>query len=336
MTKSRRIALALTSIAICAFGLVFFLWPQDGGKKFDGPMESIILGLAKHESTTLFFVAAELGLFKDQGLDVTIVEYPAGLMAAEALLGNKVDVAAATEFVVVTKNLCYNDVNILASIVRSDTLEVVARRDRGITEPVHLKGKRIGLTHHSIADFFLDTFLSHQGISRGSVTFVDLPPLEIPAALSSGSVDAALTWEPLTWQIKERLGPNVVHWPGQSGRCYYSLLITRADFVKKRPRAAERLLRALIEAENYAAGHTPETQDLMARRLGYNPGLIKSLWPRCDFRVRLDQDLLTLMEDEAKWAIRRKGLKQEMPNYLDVIDCEILEKIKPEAVSIIH
>jgi len=42
------------------------------------------------------------------------------------------------------------------------------------------------------------------------------------------------------------------------------------------------------------------------------------------------------MEDEARWTLRRKGLKQEMPNYLDVIDWEGLERIRPEAVSIIH
>ena len=334
--KLRRTTVALISIAICAFVLAFLLWLPGTGKKYDGPVETITLGLASHESTTLFFVAADLGFFKEQGLDATIVEYPAGLMAANALLENKVDVAAATEFVVVTKQLCYNDVNILASIVRSDSLEVVARRDRGITEPSHLQGKRIALTRQSIADFFLETFLSDEGIPQGNVMFVDLPPWEIPTALISGSVDAAFTWEPLTWQIKERLGSNVVHWPGQSGRSYYSLLITRADFVKKRPKAAERLLRALIEAENYTAGHAPEARDLMARRLGYDPVLVESLWPRCDFRVRLDQDLLTLMEDEARWAIRRKGLKQEIPNYLDVIRWEGLKRIKPEAVSIIH
>ena len=137
-------------------------------------------------------------------------------------------------------------------------------------------------------------------------------------------------------KIKERLGPNAVHWPGQSGRGYYFVLMTRDDFLKKRPRAVERLLKALIEAEEYVSAHTPEAQTFMAERLGYDRVLMQSLWSRSDFRVRLDQDLLILMEDEARWTLRRKGLKQEMPNYLDVIHWEGLKRIKPEAVSIIH
>jgi NitT/TauT family transport system substrate-binding protein len=336
MTKSRRTAAALILVAAGALALAFFLWPGGGWKKYEGPVEAITLGLASHESTTLFFVAADRGFFKDHGLDATLVEYPAGLMAANALLENKVDAAAATEFVVVTKHLIHDDVRVLASIVRSDSLQVIARRDRGVAEPAHLKGKRIALTRHSIADFYLETFLSHLGIPADGVTFVDMPPLDIPAAMTSGAVDAAFTWEPLTWQIKESLGPNAVHWPGQSGRHYQSLLITKADFAGRRPEATERLLRALLEAERYVAAHPDAAQGFMARRLGYDRALIRSLWPKCDFRIRLDQDLLTLMEDEARWAIRHRQLKGEMPNYLEIIQLDSLKKVKPEAVSIIH
>ena len=112
--------------------------------------------------------------------------------------------------------------------------------------------------------------------------------------------------------------------------------MTRDDFIKERPAAAERLIKALLDAEKYVSEHTPEAQELIARRLGYDPVLLQSLWRRCDFRVRLDQDLLILMEDEARWTIRRQQPKKEMPNYLDVIHWESLKKIKPEAVSIIH
>ena len=114
------------------------------------------------------------------------------------------------------------------------------------------------------------------------------------------------------------------------------VLLTRDDFTKKRPRAAERLIGALLEAEKYVSEHPREAQELIARRLGYDIALLQSLWSRCDFRVRLDQDLLILMEDEAKWAIRSKHLKKEIPNYLEVIHWESLKKIRPEAVRIIH
>ncbi|MHB8771077.1 MAG: ABC transporter substrate-binding protein [Syntrophales bacterium] len=337
MTPPRRITVALIVAVVCGLVLAFFgVWPRGAGKEYAGPVEKITVGVARIEAVSLFYLAQERGFFKNRGLDVRMVEYSAGLLAADDLLLGRLDVATTSEFVAVGKHFLTPEVRILASISRPYTHEVIGRKDRGIGEPRHLRGKRIAVTRDSSGDFFLGTFLTDHGIPAKSVTFVDLPPPGILEALSAGTADAAMTWEPTVGRIKERLGANAVHWPGQGGRGYYFVLLTREAFIRERPRAAERLLRALIDAEEYAAGHTPQAQGFIASRLGYDLSLLQALWPRCDFRVRLDQDLLILMEDEARWAIRRRGLKREMPNYLDVVRWELLGKIRPEAVTVIH
>jgi len=113
--------------------------------------------------------------------------------------------------------------------------------------------------------------------------------------------------------------------------------MAKEKFIKERPPAVERLLKALLEAEKYCAEHTTDAQNLIASLLGHDPASLQSLWKRVDFRVRLDQDLVILMEDEAKWAIRHRVTeRKEMPNYLRFIHWESLERIKPEAVRIIH
>jgi NitT/TauT family transport system substrate-binding protein len=328
---------ALTVAAVCGSVLVaFLLWPGGARKEYEGPVEKITVGATRIEAVSLFYLAQERGFFKDRGLDVKMVEYSAGVIAADDLLLGRLDVATTSEFVVVARHLLHPEVRIMASISRSDNHEVIGRKDRGIGEPADLKGKRIAVTRDSSGDFFLGTFLTHHGIPASSVIFVDLPPPGILEALSAGTVDAAMTWEPTVGRIKAHLGANVVHWPGQGGRGYYFVFMTRDDFIRDRPRAAERLLRALIDAEEYAAGHTAEAQAFIAARLGYDRALLASLWAKCDFRVRLDQDLLILMEDEARLAIRRRGLQREMPNYLDVIRWEFLEKVRPEAITVIH
>jgi len=335
MTKSGRVTAAIAAIAACAVAFVFFLWPKAAEKKYEGPVEKIVVGVPKIVSTALFDVAAARGLFKAQGLDVEAIGYSSGLKAMDDLMQDKLDIAIATEFVVAAKHFLHPDVRILASIARPDLHEMIARKDRGITEPAHLKGKRIGVTRESSGDFFLETFLAHQGIPAGEVTILDIAPPKLPDALSAGTVEAVMTWEPMVGKIKERLGADAVSWPGQSRQAYYLLLMTRDDFVSKRPGTSERLLRALIEAEDYAATHVREAQDIVAKRLEHDSPAIQALWPRCDFRVRLDQDLLLLMEEEARWVLRHKRLKKEMPNYLDVVHRDALRRIKPEAVSII-
>jgi len=335
MAKSGRVTAAIAFAAICVVALVLLLRPGTGEKTSDGPAEKLTVGVANIVSSALFDVAASQRLFEKHGLDVSLIWYSSGLAAAEDLLKNKIDIATTSEVVAVTKHLLHPDIRILASIARPVLHEIIARKDRGINEPADLEGKRIAVTLDSSGDFFLSTFLAHQGIPSKGIVIVDMEPAAMPEALSSGKVDAAMTWEPTVGQIKERLGTGVVSWPGQSGQVYHILLVTRHGFVSKRSAASERLLRALIEAEGHAARHASESQDILAKRLGYNRASVQSLWRRCDFRVRLDQDLLLLMEAEAKWVIRHKRLKQEIPNYLDVVHRDTLRRIKPEAVSII-
>ncbi len=67
------------------------------------------------------------------------------------------------------------------------------------------------------------------------------------------------------------------------------------------------------------------------------PAEEQALWHQNKYEVRLDQDLLILMEAEARWAIR-KGLSRgkQVPNYLKSVYLEGLERIRPESVSVIH
>ncbi len=68
-----------------------------------------------------------------------------------------------------------------------------------------------------------------------------------------------------------------------------------------------------------------------------NHEVVMSTWSKTRFRVGLDQNLLTLMEDEARWAITNKYVDStKVPNYFNFLYLEGLKKIKPEAVSVIH
>ena len=337
MFKSRRTRESLILIALFAIVLFCLCCQKGTGAKYAGPVEKITLGLVVIESSSLAYIADAKGMFKEHGLDVTIIDFQDGPRATDDLLKNKIDVTAVSDFVFVNRSFQHNDLRIFGSIFRGDTLEISARKDRGITRPADLKGRRIGVTLNTVGNFFLETFLSMHGIAIGSVRLVDLKPSEIREAISSGYVDAAITWEPYAGQIRDNLGPRAVTWPGQSGQNYQLVLVAKEEFIKERPLAAERLLKALLDVAKYSSEHGADAQNLTASRLGYDPALLQSVWRRCDFRVRLDQDLVTLMEDEARWVMRRRLTeKKEMPNYLRFIHWESLERIKPEAVRIIH
>ncbi len=107
--------------------------------------------------------------------------------------------------------------------------------------------------------------------------------------------------------------------------------------IKTRPRAITGLLKGVLEAEAFLRRNEKEARSIVARRLNLDHETLLNTWSKTRFRVRLDQDLLTLMEDEARWAMKNKYVDStKIPNYFNFLYLEGLKKIRPEAVSVIH
>ncbi|MCG6535220.1 MAG: ABC transporter substrate-binding protein [Syntrophales bacterium LBB04] len=247
------------------------------------------------------------------------------------------DVATASESAMVQKSFDNNDIRTFSQIANTTGTEIVARKDRGIEKLSDLKGKRVGLQRGSSSEFYLGGFLKSSNIPLSKVEIVNLGPAAAGKALYEGTVDAVVIWEPYVSRIKERLGKNVTSWPVQGRDDYYFLLITKEAFLRRSPQTVENMLRALIDAEDFAAKHPEEALRIIDARVRSWQGDPRPLLAKSKLKVGLDQGLLTLMEAEANWMIRNNlTKKKEMPNYLDMIDLKPLEKVKPDAVRIIH
>jgi NitT/TauT family transport system substrate-binding protein len=285
--------------------------------------------------SALLYIAQQQGMFKRHGLDVEFENYQAGAYAMNDLQMDKIDIATAIEFVLALRGFKRQDLRAIGTISSSDSLEMVAKRDCGIEKPEDLKGKTVGSSKGTATDFFLSNFLSFNNIHAEEVRTVDVKPAEVLTALSEGKIDAAVSFSPYSGTIKKKLSGKILSWPVQGGRDFYYLLIAREDFLKSRPRVVTCLLKAVLEAETFLKMHEREAQGIVMSVLGVDQEALRSTWSKTRFRVRLDQDLLTLIEDEGRWAIRNKLVDAaKIPDYSIFLDLEGLRKIKPEAVGI--
>ena len=272
-----------------------------------GPKEREKLKVGVNEAiSALIFVGQERGMFKRHGLDLSLKNYQVGLYSINDLVEGKIDVAGCTELVLALQGFKRSDLRALGTIASADSIDVVARKDRGINRPEDLRGKRVGVNRNTISDFFLLSFLSFHGVSPSEIQMIDLKPSEIVAALAEGKIDAASCYYPYSDALRKTLGENGVSWSAQGGQDYYFLLVVRDELIKTRPRAVTGLLKGVLEAEAFVKEHDKESMEITARALNLDPGILARYWGRGRFRVRLDQEILTLMEDEARWAIRNK------------------------------
>ena len=169
-------------------------------KKSPAPekVENLRVGVLPDSISALLYIAKQQGMFKRHGLEVLFENYQAGAYAVNDLLAGKVDVATAIEFVLVLQGFKREDLRAIGTISSSDTIEVVARKDRGIEKPEDLKGKIVGSSKGTATDFFLSTFLSFNNIHPGEVRTVDVKPAEVLTALSEGKIDAAVSFSPFS------------------------------------------------------------------------------------------------------------------------------------------
>jgi NitT/TauT family transport system substrate-binding protein len=285
----------------------------------------------------LVYIASTEGFFARNGLNVTIKEYDSGLAAVRGMLSGEKDIAGAAEYPIVGNAFNKDRVRIFASISKGGSFFVTARKDHGIETIADLKGKRIGVTFQTINEFYLGRFLNLNGIPISEVTRVNLPLAKLENALASDSIDAVISREPYFSSIQKRLGTSEISWPAQSGQLTSSLLVSRADWIREHPELVSRFLKSMAQAEDYTIRNPKQAKATVQKWMNQETSAIETEWSQVQFSLSLDQSLITAMEDEARWMIKNKLIKEKnVPNFLDYVYEDGLRAVKPEAVNIIR
>ena len=109
------------------------------------------------------------------------------------------------------------------------------------------------------------------------------------------------------------------------------------NWIENNPVAVEDFIKSVLEAEAYVKDHPIEAKKFVKNRFNYESDFIDYSWSKQEFVVILGQAMLITFEDQARWRIKHRLTEAtEVPNYLDYTYLDALEKVKPEAVGIIH
>ncbi len=304
---------------------------------YSGKVESVTIGAPALETNALIYIAGDKGYFERNGLNVTIKEYDSGGAAVPGLMRNEIDIAVASEFVMVNHLLQQREIRAFGSIDKFENMFLIARKDRKIGKVIDLKERRIGVPLGTIAAFYLGRYLTVHGLGPADVTILNVRPDYSADALAGGNVDAVVTWHPYLDRITDRNGGGIIVWPIQSSQLTYWNIIGRADWTGTHRKTINRFLRSISVAEEYASLHPEETKGVVKKRLGYDDAYISKVWGDNQFSLSLDQSLITAMEDEARWMIKNKLTSQKkIPDFMNCIYVEGLRAVKPEAVKIIY
>jgi len=309
---------------------------QNGYSRQD---KSIVVSYAPFQTLALLWTADEQGFFAHNGLSVTLREYTTGAGSLSGILNGEANIAVGpAEFPLVATAFKKEGIRILGCVDKVEHIAIVARKDRGIEKPSDLKGRIVGTTIGTIAEFYLARFLELNGMSMQNITVVDLKtPEEWVNAVVNGEIDAVVTAQPYADLARNGLGVNAVVWPAQSSQPMYALIVAADEWITEEPELVNRFLKSLAQAEEYVVRNPTEVQAMLQRHLSLGASQMETLWSQNQYGLSLDQSLVTAMEDEARWMIANKLTNErQVPNFLEYISEDPLKEIVPGAVDIIR
>ena len=285
------------------------------------------------------FLASEKGYFKEQGLDVILkTSYPHGKATLNAVITGETDFGVSSETPFIHAVLKGNKLYALAVMITAENhLSVVARKDKGVLKAKDLINKTIGVTLGSNGEYFLDTVLLLNHIPREKVKLVHLKPKLMGAAIMNGDVDAIATWNPQMYKAQKELGEQGVTFTAEGLYSPYFIIAARQDYVHANPDIIERVVRSLVKASHYIHEFPDESRQIVAKHLKTDESLLKELSATYRFKILLDQSFVVTLENQSKWAIKKKLTHQtKLPNYMEFIYPDALSVVKPKNMTIIQ
>jgi NitT/TauT family transport system substrate-binding protein len=224
------------------------------------------------------YIAQMDGLFRQQGLNVTIRFAPAGQLAVTSVLNGTSDISG-TDYVTYLKNELTNNARLRilaeASSLRPHELEMLVSAHSRITSLAQLKGRTIGVTAPDDIDTLLVRALfAENGINADRVNIqFGFQLLNVGQQLSAGQADAAPIPEPFASEGEQQFGLQELADVDQGVTTDFPLegyAVSQA-WASKNPHTVAAFDRALAQAQQIADTDRAAVEASVEKFLGIPP-----------------------------------------------------------------
>jgi NitT/TauT family transport system substrate-binding protein len=181
--------------------------------------EKVKIGYLRIVNSLPTFVAAERGLFEQEGLKVELTPFESGTLIIDALVAGRIDAnccSAITGYWFAAQGapdpfkifLAYGTPS-----RKNPTFVAVVKKDSPLKTLRDLKGKRVG-TYPGASSVELARAIIRTQMDPEGVIFQEVPPTVLISALASGQIDAFFAPEPMGMiAISQGIGRHLVEEP---------------------------------------------------------------------------------------------------------------------------
>jgi len=240
---------------------------QGGGAGLE--RTSVILDWTPNTNHTGLYVALEKGYYKNEGLDVEIVQ-PSEGTTSTLIAAGKGDFGVSYQEDV-TYALTSKDplpIKAVATIIQHNTSGFAAPKSKNIQGPKDFEGKVYGGWGSPSEEAILQAVMEKSGADYSKLTQVDIGNDDFFAATTK-NVDFAWIFEGWTGIEAKIRGVDINYIPAReldSALDYYTpVLITGTKTIAEHPDKVRKFLKATEEGYRYAIDHPEESAELLLK-----------------------------------------------------------------------
>jgi NitT/TauT family transport system substrate-binding protein len=261
-----------------------------------GPPIRISAGAVEEFAQPYF--AVQKGFFRDAGLPVELSIIPGGGLTTQAVIGGAIDVGITNSGSMSSAHVRGLPVYWLCPGGVYSTVSPIAHLVVGKTSPINdaagLAGKTIGVS--TLQDMVQAAGMSwidkHGGDSK-AVKFFEIKSGEMPAAIQTGRIDAAIIVEPVYTSARDQL--KLIGLPYEAvngGKPFQTAgLIGNKAWVDKNPDLARKIVQVILHTGDWANKNPVEEVALLAQLTKADPAALNA-YPRIPYATKLDPGLV--------------------------------------------
>lgn len=277
-----------------------------------------------------WWIAAKKGMFEKYGLQAELIDFLEDKEVNAAFASGEMEAANLATHTAVKLESVGVDLNIVLLEDVSTSADAILAGD-GINSIADLKGKQVAYEEGTTSDLLLNYALNQNGMTLADIVPVPMPASDAGSALISGSVPAAVTYEPyLSEAVKQNASLKWLYKAEERPGLISDVLVINSKWAAQNPQAAKDLLKVWDDALAYYNANPQDGQAIIAEAVGSSVEDLQTAFTGVKFytlaenQKALSSDFSATIQDVAEVA-KGIGLFESVPDLSKLIDTSYLQ-----------
>ena len=236
------------------------------------------------------YYAADLGYFRDAGIDATIDPIPSGAAILSAVAGGAVDIGFSN---LISIAVAYKH-NVPVTLIAPGSLYTASIPTSVLMVPANspaktakdLNGKTLGVNGlKTITQYAPQLWIDKNGGDSTTVKFVEMTFPQILAALAADRIDAAIVADPFIAQAKPAARVLSDAYDAIGSRYIIGCWFSTTQWASTHANLAGRFAQVIAKTAQWANTHKPQSGDILAKYSKMDPAVAATML-RVDYAPR--------------------------------------------------